>query len=307
MRLLRLSLLASLLGLAASPAGAGQVRVDVGDMKFTPQTVTLNHGDHVVWIWKDGNHSVTSGTACAGDGLFDSGVQLAAAGVSFGWKSGAQTDVTYFCVNHCDFGMTGQLHVGADVPVADLRLSELRVDVPGGQDLIEITNHGAVVGDLGEYRLAVRSDAAVTVPLASLPVAGGGQVVIHCNATGTNTATDIYLSDLPDLPDSGSVALYVPDSAPGRTSLADATQIIDFVQWGRGGGANEATAALAGLWGAGQAVPPVGPGHSLELCDFTVRAASSWAEIAVPNFGGYAHCATPARTPTWGQLKTLYR
>ena len=48
-------------------------------------------------------------------------------------------------------------------------------------------------------------------------------------------------------------------------------------------------------------------GHSLELCNFTTRGATSWDEISAPNFGSYGGCATPAKTATWGQIKQLYR
>jgi plastocyanin len=294
-----------MLSAAAVPSRAGQVRVDVSNIQFTPATVTINHGDHVVWVWLSGTHSATSGSSCTEDGIFNSALVLTAAGVSFSWKSGAQTSVPYFCMQHCDLGMTGRINFGTSVPVADFRITEIQYDVAGGKDLIEITNHGNAVGNLGDYRLSVQAGVAVTLPLATLSVPGGGHVVLHGNATGTNTATDVFLPSLPDLPPSGAAALYVPNSQ--STSLALADQIIDFVQWGAAGGPNESTANSALLWPTGQFVPPVAPGHSLELCDFIARGAGAWAEISTPNFGSYGGCVTPAVPTTWGRFKQRYR
>lgn len=290
---------------AAPPGRAGQVRVDVSNIQFTPATVTINHGDHVVWVWLSGTHSATSGTGCNGDGIFDSGLATTAVGVSFGWKSGAQASVPYFCMQHCDLGMTGLINFGTNIAVADFRITELRVNVPGGQDLLEITNHGNAVGNLGDYRLSVQTGVAVTLPLASLLVPGGGHVVLHGHATGANTATDVFLPGLPDLPAAGAAALYVPNSQ--ATSLALADQIVDFVQWGAAGGPNEATANDATLWTTGEFVPPMADGHSIELCEFTTRGADAWAEISAPTFGSDGGCTTPADAGSWGSLKLRYR
>jgi plastocyanin len=293
------------LSLLPVPSWAGQVRVDVSNIQFTPAAVTVNHGDHVVWVWLNGTHSATSGSGCVGDGIFDSGLALAAPGVSFSWKSGAQADVPYFCMQHCDLGMTGAIHFGTNVAVADFRITEVQYNVAAGKDLVEITNHGNAIGNLGDYRLSAQAGVAVTLPLATLTVPGGGRVVLHANASGTNTATDVFLPALPDLPVAGAVALYVPNSqAP---SLAQTDQVIDFVQWGAAGGANEATASGAALWSAGQFVPGVADGHSLELCDFAHRGAAAWAEVSSPNFGSNGGCATPAIPATWGSIKLRYR
>ena len=290
---------------AAAPARAGQVRVDVSNFQFTPATVTLNHGDHVVWVWLNGMHSATSGTSCTGDGIFDSALALTGPGVAFSWKSGAQARVPYFCMQHCDLGMTGAIAFGTNVAVADFRITEVRYNVAGGKDLVEITNHGNAVGNLGDYRLSVQAGVAVTLPLASLSVPGGGHVVLHGNATGTSTATDVFLPSLPDLPAAGAVSLYVPNSQAPSLALTD--QIIDFAQWGAAGGPNEATAGGAMLWTPGQFVPAVADGHSIELCDFTTRGAGAWAEISTPDFGSSGGCTTPALPATWGSLKQRYR
>ncbi|HVP14530.1 MAG TPA: hypothetical protein VMS88_03235 [Terriglobales bacterium] len=75
MRLAAILALLAVVSIVAHPARAGQVRVDVMDFQFVPTTVTVNHGDHVVWTWTGGFHSATSGTGCVSDGIFDSALQ----------------------------------------------------------------------------------------------------------------------------------------------------------------------------------------------------------------------------------------
>jgi hypothetical protein len=203
--------------------------------------------------------------------------------------------------------MTGTIAVSASgIQVSDFRLTELQFNVPGGQDLIEIANLGDVTGNLGRYRISVAAGTAVELPLNDILVPPGGRVVIHANATGANTATDVYLPTMPDLPTTGSAALYVANTR--NTNLADATQLIDFVQWGAGGQANEATAVTANFWNTGDAITGVDAGHSIEFCGTSGDYGSgNWNEVTTPNFGTNGNCATPTVRSTWGRLKTLYR
>ena len=290
---------------AAAPALAGQVRVSVVNFAFTPRAVNCNLGDHVVWVWRSGTHTVTSGDSSGPtpDGRFNSG--LLGSGSSFSWKSDASGHATYYCEPHAP-GMAGRVIVGPGIAVSDFRITEVLFNDAGGLDLVEIANLGNATGDLGRYRMVVGA-TAVAIPRDTLSVGTGGRVVVHCNASGTSTQTDIFLPTLPALPEPGSVALYAPNTAPGHTALTDATQILDYVEWGAGGQANEATAASAGIWVAAQSINNVAAGHSIELCAAAPRNASAWAEIASPNFGSNGNCTTPARTITWGRIKTLYR
>jgi len=298
-------------------ARAGQVRINVGTptLQFSPRAVNLNLGDHAVWVWTGGSHTVTSGDSSLGSGgsVFDSGQ---GSGLKFSWKSDRTGHVNYFCIPHSP-DMAGRVivsdpGVSPRVAVADFRVTEIQFNVPGGQDLIEITNHGDAAGNLGRYRLAI-SPTAVEIPLNDFAVPAGGRVVVHANASGTNDATNIYLPTLPDLPDAaGSVALYVPNSTPGgfpaNSALTQVSMIIDFVQWGAGGQPNETTANLANLWTAGTSIDGVAPGHSIEYCPNATldHGLSRWAEIE-PNIGSPSDCTTPLLRDTWGHLKVIYR
>ncbi len=311
----RLASLFALMALLASTwAHAGQVRVDVGNFQFSPSAVTVNLGDQVVWVWTGGNHSVTSGTdGKVGDGIFNSDILSAGGGGSnsaFTWKSDRTGSIPYFCIPHFP-DMTGSITVqpGSGAAVADFRITEVLYNAGGGPDLIEITNMGTASGNLGRYRLAIPGDVE-GLPIASITVGANGIVVIHPNATGTNSTSNVFAPLLSALPDAaGSVALYTPNTVSGHTALTDGTQIVDYVQYGAGGQANEATAVAAGLWTTGQFVPTVGiANRSIEFCgNRSDHGAAQWSEIDPTNFGSDGNCVTPLIPSTWGRVKTLYR
>jgi plastocyanin len=304
------TLLVSLcLTFAAAPARAGQVRINVNGMSFVSSTASLNLGDHAVWVWTAGSHTVTSGTdgSTGGSGTFNTGGGfLGISNARFSWKSTQAGVLDYYCVPHFSSGMTATLNVAASgVSVSDFRITEVQFNLPGGQDLIEIANLGDAAGNFGRYRFAI-GGTTVEVPLNDIVVAPGARVVIHANASGTNTLTDFYLPTLGDLPETGSLALYVPNTVVSAVTAA--SQMIDFVQWGAGGQANEATAVTALLWQAGEAITGVDAGHSIEFCGSGGEYGfGEWSEVTVPNVGGAGNCATPTVRSTWGRLKTLYR
>jgi plastocyanin len=313
--------LVSLVALAfAASAWAGQIRVDVGGpggaMVFTPSSVSASVGDHVVWIWIGGTHTVTSGDfnsvidVSAGDGLFNSG-PAGIAGANFSYKVTVSGTRPYYCIPHLP-DMLGTLNLSASgaTGLSDFRITEVQFNAPGNLDLIEITNLGAA-GNLGRYRLKVSGPSATqTLQITgstNIAVPAGGRVVLHCNQAGTNTTTNLFLPAVTDLPANGSLALYVPSTLAAQNALTRADMMIDFVQWGAGGQENEATAQTAGLWSAGAALTSVADGHSIEFCGNSDEYGfTQWAEISTPNFGSNGNCLTPAIETTWGRLKTIY-
>jgi hypothetical protein len=212
--------------------------------------------------------------------------------------------------------MAGRLIVtnpGVDpkISVSDFRITEVQFNLPPGQDLIEITNHGLATGNLGSYRLAISgTGTGVEIPVSNFTVPSGGRVVVHVAASGANDATNLFMPALPDLPDpNGSLALYVPSTFAPSNVLARSDMLIDFVQWGAGGQANEMTAGLANFWTAGTSINGVAAGHSIEYCQNSTldHGVNHWAEISPPNFGGNDNCTTPVISQTWGHLKIIYR
>jgi len=309
-RAFRLALALAACASLATLAFAKQIRVNAAGTSFSPATVSVNAGDHVVWIWTSGIHNVVSGDVSGPtpDGLFNSGAVTS--GSTWNWKSDIPRTAPYYCEQHASFGMAGTVNVVASgaAGLSDFRITEVQFNAAGNFDLIEIANLGAN-GNLGKYRLKVSGVAVQTLQIGTstdIVVASGNRVVLHCNTTGTNTASDLFLPAITDLPANGSIALYVPNTI--STSLALASQMLDFVQWGAGGQENEATAQTAGFWAAGAAITNVAAGHSIEFCGQPGQyGAAQWHEISTPNFGSNGNCATPAFSTTWGRIKTLYR
>jgi hypothetical protein len=194
------------------------------------------------------------------------------------------------------------------IAVSDFRITEVQFNVAGGQDLIEISNLGGAAGNLGRYRLAIGA-AGVEFSFNNYAVPAGGRVTVHLNQAGANNFPNIFIpgASLPDA--AGSIALYVPSTLSFQNTLGNPDLMIDFVQWGAPGQANEVTANLAGLWTVGTSINGVAAGHSIEYCANAAldHGVSRWAEISAPNFGGNGDCATPVLGDTWGQLKVLYR
>jgi plastocyanin len=97
-------LTASVLLLAVSrPAAAGESVIEMFNLSFLPQTVEVDLGDTVSWVWRRGEHTVTSGTGPGDPGagaIFD--VPLDAANPSFTFlvREGFEAGVPFFCRNH---------------------------------------------------------------------------------------------------------------------------------------------------------------------------------------------------------------
>lgn len=317
------------LGALLIPAAhAGQVRVDVGSggLFFAPYAVNINQGDHVVWVWLSSTHTVTnwntpadSQNASVDGTIFDSQPSHLGqpASTRFSWRSDRTGHVPYVCVPHMSNNMTGRVIISPlanppTIPVADFRLTEVQFNVPFGKDLVEISNLGAAAGNLQSFRLAVAATGTgVAVSATSFPVPAGGRVVVHTNETGTNDDPPghVYmaLGDLNDL--AGSLSLYVPSTVSSQSALTNSALMLDFVQWGAGAQANEATAGAASFWTSGQSIDGVAAGHSIAYCanQELDHGIGRWAEIAPPSLGVLNDCNTPVISQTWGYLKTIYR
>ncbi len=77
---------------------------------FVPETLSIERGDTVLWINNGSvSHTATSGTSCTPDGLWDSG--FLSPGNSFSFAFDSATDYPYFCIPHCNLGMTGLISV----------------------------------------------------------------------------------------------------------------------------------------------------------------------------------------------------
>lgn len=153
------------------------VNVTAQNFAFSPQDVTINSGDSVMWTNQGGTHTTTSGTDCSPDGKWDSGT------LSFG-GSFTQTftqpgTYPYHCSFHCGIGMIGTITVVSSV-----------MPLPTGQQSFVYP--------------ATASPVASTDPAQARPV-GVGSI-----ATG-GTAVSIEISTLQF---SGPADVYFGISAP---------------------------------------------------------------------------------------------
>jgi plastocyanin len=138
---------------------------------FDPPALGITLGDTIVWRNVSTlPHTSTSGNPCIGDGLWNSGTL--ASGDSFSLVLASVGTYPYFCVFHCDFGMTGTITVSAagvtdGVPQVSLsrgmRLMQNRpnpfypttlidytVDQPGNAGIRIFNEAGELVRDLIE-------------------------------------------------------------------------------------------------------------------------------------------------------------
>lgn len=102
-----------------TPLPAAQVTVAPnGMLTFSPQTVTINAGETVEWVWSSSGHNVVSGTGCIADNQFCSPTDssCATAPVSTQGATYTHTFTTsgtyhYFCNVHCALNMVGTVIV----------------------------------------------------------------------------------------------------------------------------------------------------------------------------------------------------
>ena len=103
------------LGLMFSLCGtlaAETIDVDIANFSFSPQTITINEGDTVIWTNRDSTaHTSTSGTPSNRDGIWDSGNLFSGQTFQFTFTSEGSFD--YFCAIH-PF-MRGQVIVLSDI------------------------------------------------------------------------------------------------------------------------------------------------------------------------------------------------
>lgn len=91
--LIVLSLVAFCFGCSSKPQKPKLITVEIKDMKFVPDTVTVNKGDTVMWINQDMvAHDVTEENS----GIWRSGRLESGAS----WKLAVQDEANYFCSIH---------------------------------------------------------------------------------------------------------------------------------------------------------------------------------------------------------------
>lgn len=166
-----------------------------------------------------------------------------------------------------------------------LDLTELLLDPVGtnaGTQRVELHNPGSSPVDLTGWHLVMPQG---TWALPGMVIPANGHLLLHPAATGTSSASDIFLPTMPVLGTSGSIAVFRSANALNPTDL------VDFVSWGGGQGAI-VVATLARRWPSTTdtlAIPTI-PGRTLAHYDQHAyganRGSQSWFVDSTPTLGG---------------------
>lgn len=163
----------------------------------------------------------------------------------------------------------------------DVVINELFYDPSGGdtgEEWIELYNNESSAISIDGYCLYASGEHYV---FGSFTLGAGAYIVVHWNAEGTDSSTDLYTgttgwSNMGN--SSGSVALWNTHDSHTQDT------IVDFMEYGAGGQSFESAAAGAGIWTAGDYAPDVDTGHSLEY-DGLGDTGSNWFDQTVPTPG----------------------
>ncbi len=164
--------------------------------------------------------------------------------------------------------------------------------VDTGLEWIEIVNTSIYSVNLQDYDLRCGSGGFYT--FGDFLLTSGSYVVVHNNAEGEDTATDLYTGPTSNMGNThDSIVLF------NSTTHSTGT-IVDFVQYGAGGESWESTAVGAGIWTEGDYVPDVTEGSSIGLCPNGADNDSSadWQELTITTAGGENECSDVTVTPT---------
>ena len=205
-----------LLAMTVSAGNAATFEVQVVDFAFIPSSLNIQAGDTVRWTWGNSGHTVTSGSGCASNGLFNSGLGNTGFVFTFTFNTGGA--FPYFCIPHCGIGMAGSVTVSGPPSAINLQIDPASVDygnVIVGQTAdrtITITNGSSSTGTLtgtvgnptdpfsvisgsGAFSLTPAQSQSVTIrfsPSAAGPFNGALQIT-H-NATNQTSPTTVPLS-----------------------------------------------------------------------------------------------------------------
>jgi hypothetical protein len=167
------------------------------------------------------------------------------------------------------------LQASADVVINEVFYDPTGVDTE--QEWIELYNNGDAI-QLDGYCLYASGEHYVFNPFL---LNADAYVLVHWNADGTDTPTDLYTgtADWSNMGNSsGSVALWNTHESHTKET------IVDYMEYGAGGKPFESTAVSAGIWTADDFAADVDEGHSLEY-DGSGDTGSDWFDQAVPTPG----------------------
>ena len=107
----------------------------------------------------------------------------------------------------------------------------------------------------------------------------GEFLVVHIGVNGTNTTKDVYLPFMLTMQPISDLNLY------RNSNFTNPGSMVHYVQWGNVPPTNRLSEALtAGLWTAGDFVPGIVEGHSIEY-DGSGNLSTDWIDQPNPTIG----------------------
>lgn len=160
-------------------------------------------------------------------------------------------------------------------------INEVLYDATGadtGKEWIEFFNEDLESINLAGYDL--RADIGNSYTFLNFILPAESYVVVHWNAVGTNTSTDLYTGDIGSGNNMGNTTGFV-------ALFKNTSTIIDYVEYGAGGQTWESDAVSEGIWTTGDFVADVAAGSSIGLNADGVdnNLPSDWTQFDIPTPG----------------------
>ena len=174
-------------------------------------------------------------------------------------------------------GTTGYVFAFGTIVV----INEVFYDPSGtdtGKEWIELYNSAPMAFPLNGYCLYASGEHYV---FGTFSLSAGSYVVVHWNAEGTDSPTDLYTgtTDWSNMGNtSGSVALFNTHDSHTQDT------IVDFMEYGDSDNPYDGEGEDAGIWTADDYASDVDEGHSLEY-DGSGDAGSDWFDQSTPTSG----------------------
>ncbi len=171
-------------------------------------------------------------------------------------------------------------------PLGHIIISEVLYDPnesDTGQQWIELYNGTDSDVDMGGMEINATSGDDFVFP-SGFKLSQYSFVVVHWNAEGIDTGRDLYASSSSESNNMGNAGGWV---ALFKKNSHSKDAIVDYIEYGAGGQTAENEATGAGIWTAGNFIPDVAEGHSIEKIekDIDSNLYSEFKDQATPTPG----------------------
>lgn len=164
-------------------------------------------------------------------------------------------------------------------------ITEVLYDPSSGSDTglewIEIKNTGQYAININNYLLHFATSGSNDFVFPNVSLSPSQVIIVYVNKPGVNTASVFYWENTGgnNMGDTkGSISLF-------KNTTKDSSNMVDFVQYGEGNQNYESAAVTAGIWTAGDFVPGVTTGYSIQLISDDNNLSTDWFGQPAPNPG----------------------